>query len=191
MPAKSKTKTAPPIKRPRYAKSKDPIYNLTKPSELIRHALKDLSTVEKQRDTYRIDMDKWHQPNSHCTVCFAGSVMAQTFRTDPKKELCPSELHIDVRSRRRLALLNRVREGEVYSFVQRFYYDEPGYGKWDIADAVVKKAVSAFEPDKPKAVTDNLTYRVPVLRAPKNAKERKVFKQQMSDIATKLESVGL
>ena len=54
-----------------------------KPSELIRHALKDLEKVEED-PAYIVDMDEWHAhfPEDEtpwtCSVCLAGAVMAKT-----------------------------------------------------------------------------------------------------------------
>jgi hypothetical protein len=48
-------------------------------SGLIRIALADLIECEKD-PRYRIDMDDWHVPNSHCAVCLAGAVMAKTIK---------------------------------------------------------------------------------------------------------------
>lgn len=44
-------------------------------SGLIRLALADLRKCE-QSPKYKINMDDWHVPNSRCSVCLAGSVMA-------------------------------------------------------------------------------------------------------------------
>ena len=46
-------------------------------SGLLRVALADFESCE-QDPQYTINMCDWHKPNSHCAVCFAGAVMAQT-----------------------------------------------------------------------------------------------------------------
>jgi hypothetical protein len=53
-----------------------------KPSQLIHVTLKDLRRVERMKKTYVINMDKWHEPNSHCAVCFAGAVMSRVCKPD-------------------------------------------------------------------------------------------------------------
>jgi len=45
-------------------------------SDLIALALRDLSWVERH-DTYTIEMSNWIK---HCSVCFAGAVMARRFK---------------------------------------------------------------------------------------------------------------
>lgn len=50
-------------------------------SKLIEVALDDLDKCE-QDPKYKVDMDAWHLPNSHCSVCFAGTVMAKSLNTD-------------------------------------------------------------------------------------------------------------
>lgn len=55
-------------------------------SELIEVALNDLDLCEKD-PRYKIDMWNWHRPNSHCSVCFAGSVMAKTFGLGPDEHI--------------------------------------------------------------------------------------------------------
>ena len=55
----------------------------TKPSELIRVALRDLRACEDD-DGYVVHMCRWHWPTTDnrgrkvCSVCLAGAVMAQT-----------------------------------------------------------------------------------------------------------------
>lgn len=60
----TKTKTKKQLKLP------------SKPSALIRVALKDLDRVERNKK-YRVDMNVWHEPNGQCAVCFAGAVMTR------------------------------------------------------------------------------------------------------------------
>lgn len=55
-------------------------------STLILHALKDLRKAERS-PKYKVDMTNWHMPNSHCSVCFAGAVMAFSLKLDPKTEV--------------------------------------------------------------------------------------------------------
>lgn len=61
----------------------------TKPSALIRTALADLAKCEAD-PRYSIDMGKWHVPNgSHCAVCLAGAVMAQSLGAKWAASLAP------------------------------------------------------------------------------------------------------
>ena len=63
----------------------------TKPSELIRLALKDLAAVELDA-RYVVEMLEWHLPAvDECLVCLAGAVMAQTLGASPDRHLTPSE----------------------------------------------------------------------------------------------------
>ncbi len=59
-----------------------------KPSALLLLALDDLRAVEKNK-LYRITMGSWHVPDTYdgvCEVCFAGAVIAGTFKESPIKE---------------------------------------------------------------------------------------------------------
>lgn len=63
----------------------------SKLSELILIALDDLKKCEKLPKIYTVDMGTWHEPNSHCAVCFAGAVMAQTLGVSPKHRTGPGK----------------------------------------------------------------------------------------------------
>lgn len=53
----------------------------SKPSELIRLALRDLREVEAD-PRYAVNMADWHNPHAEiCHVCFAGAVMAKSLGT--------------------------------------------------------------------------------------------------------------
>lgn len=68
----------------------------SKPSKLIKLALKDLELVEKDPN-YKVDMDQWHMPNritQHCQVCLAGSIMAKTLKTPLSMSVIPSDMGI-------------------------------------------------------------------------------------------------
>lgn len=65
---------------PKTAKTKPAKVTLPKiPSQLIRIALKDLEKAERTPKT-RINMGTWYDTNGSCTVCLAGSVMANTLK---------------------------------------------------------------------------------------------------------------
>lgn len=62
-----------------------------KPSALITLALNDLRKVERNTKKYKVNMNRWHQPNSHCSVCLAGSVMAKTLGADRLESIVPED----------------------------------------------------------------------------------------------------
>ena len=92
------------------AKRKKPVILPKIPSKLIRLALKDLEWVEKRKKIYKVDMYSWHEPNSHCSVCLAGAVMANTLKCDPKDEVRPEYIP---RNKLQLRALDYFREGFV------------------------------------------------------------------------------
>lgn len=61
------------------------------PSKLIRRAIADFRRVLRLKKTYVVDMGKWHQPNSHCSVCLAGAVIAGTLEASPGMETAPGD----------------------------------------------------------------------------------------------------
>lgn len=66
----------------------------SKPSELIRLALRDLRAVERSKK-YTVDMGSWHEPNEDtgvCHVCLAGAVMARSLKAGRDYDLTPSEM---------------------------------------------------------------------------------------------------
>lgn len=63
-----------------------------KMSELILVGLRDLAKVERNTTVYKVNMGVWHTPNSHCTVCLAGAVMAKSLDVEPWEELSPGGL---------------------------------------------------------------------------------------------------
>ena len=62
----TKTKSISPKRAPKLPE---------KLSDCLAVALGDLIKCERQKRKYRIDMDTYHKPNSHCTVCLAGAAM--------------------------------------------------------------------------------------------------------------------
>lgn len=108
-----------------------------KPSKLILVALEDLEWAEKN-PKYRISMHAWHQPGmmeiSHfdgeteseqevCQVCFAGSVMAKTCKSEWSSELTPHKFPKELK--RKLIALNHFRCGEVESGLSCLGVDTP------------------------------------------------------------------
>jgi hypothetical protein len=78
-------------------------------SNLILIALDDLRKAERSRD-YKVDMYSWHQPNSVCKVCFAGSVMAFSLGTDSNTYTSPSRFA--KKTMGKLFALDDVRSGD-------------------------------------------------------------------------------
>lgn len=139
-------------------------------SGLIRVGLADLRATERQKKTYRIDMSQWHQPNSHCSVCFAGSVMAQSLGANPRRSYFPDEFSATVK--RKLNALNDLRCGEVKDAAERLWKDTA--------------------PRKLEKVWRKLLYNMlkdvhvtPYFTSPEE------FKADMTKLATQLEQIGL
>lgn len=92
----------------------------SKPSKLIRLALKDLIAAEKDK-AYNIRMCVWHEPqpqplaglflSQRCNVCFAGSVMAKTLKISDSVTAEPSAFDRD--SHDKLLALEHFRIGSV------------------------------------------------------------------------------
>ena len=102
------------------AAKNNPVLLCKKPHQLIKIALKDLRQVEKMPDKYVVDMGFYHRPNSHCSVCFAGAVMAISLKISHKANIIPSCLDNEL-LRFRLEALDSVRCGNVAGFVLGFY----------------------------------------------------------------------
>lgn len=77
------------MRKTKEARERERIILNAKLSDLIIIALEDLRKCELMPKVYTIDMGTWHEPNSHCAVCFAGAVMAQTLGVSPKNRTGP------------------------------------------------------------------------------------------------------
>jgi len=77
-------------------------------SQWIRLALSDLVKCETD-SRYKINMSVWHTPNSHCSVCMAGSVMAKTLGADITEDLVPCDGRFDMQ----LEALDAIRTGDI------------------------------------------------------------------------------
>ena len=122
-----------------------------KVSRLIRIALADLEKCEASEE-YTIYMETWHSPNSHCAVCFAGAVMAQTIGISKSVGAIPHQLHPLVEAQ--LLALNYLRAGfaqDAWNILlwrthgdyplSRAYYSVPEY---DCSPAGFKRAMRAM-----------------------------------------------
>lgn len=97
---------------------------------------------------YIVNMKYWHLPVSReggpgparrfensraevCSVCLAGSVIAQTFNGDARLELDPSSIpNLSSRDYDALFALNEIRQGEIAMAISHFY-DLKGIGPPD------------------------------------------------------------
>jgi len=96
-----------------------------KPSELILLALKDLVLVERSK-SYEIDMGEWHTPrsdfNDKCLVCFAGVIMAKTFKIDVSENVDPMDFSNATHSKLTSLDLFRIGDvGEAFETLGRSY----------------------------------------------------------------------
>lgn len=81
----------------------------SKPSALIRVALKDLEKAERSR-AYSIDMLTWHDASGdRCTVCMAGAVMAYSLGVPRTCTIKPAETAFNSQ----LVGINLLRSGNV------------------------------------------------------------------------------
>lgn len=85
-----------------------------KPSVLLKDALHALGECERSKN-YVINMQIWHVPNythaGKCTVCLAGSVMAE--RLHQNKNLVASPLEFPYQVESKLHALNSLRDGDI------------------------------------------------------------------------------
>src|SRR6478736_6372267 len=92
-------------------------------SQAIMLALNDLALVEK-KPKYKVDMANWHIVDGNtCAVCFAGSVMAQTFGVSPGIYTSPGSFNLDWEYI--FYALDSIRKGDVVSALANFYPDKP------------------------------------------------------------------
>jgi len=82
-------------------------------SDLIDVAIADLKKCEKSKH-YKIDMRDWHMSDidAICSVCLAGSVMAQTCNVSRMGNHEPYEFGEDIE--RKLLALDEIRAGCIY-----------------------------------------------------------------------------
>lgn len=157
-----------------------------KPSALIRLALRDLEKTERSR-SYKVAMHTWHESNGHCTVCFAGAVMAQTLNIPKNMDMDPSTLcggiwygdcgvmqfknksqRVDLE--RKLLALNNLRQGDVESAYATLHRRYP---------AAIRKMVESRD------VADYGVYPVTPYSA-----DKKQFKIDMRRLARDLAKLG-
>ena len=84
-----------------------------KPSALLTLAMKDLKKIEKSTH-YEVFMEEWHEPSRggrFCSVCLAGSVIANTLKSTKDKGLIPADYDMDTENK--LNALDEFRQGRV------------------------------------------------------------------------------
>jgi len=96
-------------------------------SDLLRVAVNDLIKCEID-PRYEIDMDDWHRPNSHCSVCFAGAVMAKTKKVDPSIIFSPHAFGLA--DSRKLTALDSARRGNIRKAVLRVEDRESEFNRY-------------------------------------------------------------
>ena len=156
--------------------AKNPVLLAKKPSQLLRLAIRDLKAVRKLPNKYRVDMAVWHATNSHCSVCFAGAVMAQSLKVSPKITLDPEDfLSKDETGllTARLESLNGIRMGYIEQFVHGFYEND-----YPARTEAMQKVRQEF-PWK---------YQIDV---PSYEMNPVGFTKEMENIATRLRKIGL
>jgi hypothetical protein len=99
----------------------------SKPSALILLALKDLASVERLKNKYRVNMKQWlAQKGGKCNVCLAGAVMARSLNLKPKNDrgtfydMTPSQQN-------KMFALNSFRVGCIHDGLREMGIDAP-YG---------------------------------------------------------------
>ena len=74
----------------------------TLPSEVIMHALADLSSCEAD-PAYEVNMGTWHEPDfisrNTCFVCVAGAVIAKSYHTNPRTPKNPDDFSEQVKEK--------------------------------------------------------------------------------------------
>lgn len=148
-------------------------------SKLIDIAIDDLEKVEKDK-CYVVNMSDWHSPeigqfgdDGHCSVCFAGSVMAMSLGVCMIKTRAPE--HDELRGNaQQLLAINDLREGDIDDAASRLRITKRDkekfaekFGEDRDYDGLLKRSVVAYEHDPKK------------------------FKLQMRKLADDLRKVGL
>lgn len=120
-------------------KSKPQLGRVKHLSQMILLALSDLEEAEKN-PKYRIDMGTWHSPNSHCSVCFGGAVMAGTLGVSKDDEVVPEDFHDE--DERKLLAMDCMRCCNIGDAVENFYKEVVIRFEWD-CDAMANRVISA------------------------------------------------
>lgn len=108
-------------------KNPKPLSNVL--STAVLQAVEDLEAI-KQNDNYLIDFGTWHRPVKNqfevlnkCSVCFAGSVMANRLGSDIEKLLNPDDF--PEAQQRVLQALDAIRKGLLGAAINKVYGQYP------------------------------------------------------------------
>lgn len=149
----------------------------TKPSDLIRLALKDLIQVERSK-VYDIDMAEWHlsmedeERGVTCAVCLGGAVMARTFKTPMTESPLPKDMPYRSHNQKRLEALDQFRTGCIHMGILSI--------NRDFAQTYLStRYKEIFVKIEDLSVTLDYSY------------DRGIFKRTMRKIANLLEKMGL
>ena len=127
------------------------------PSALIRVALADLQKCIDD-PVYKIDMRTWHKPvdsGTHCSVCLAGSVLAQTFKV-PTSESIPAIRHfVDCNELDKLEALDYFRTGNIFDGLILLICDPQGVSALDEISQL-NGSISEFDEHSPENFFDNM-----------------------------------
>lgn len=117
-------------------------------SACIRAALIDLEKCERD-PRYNVDMGLWHVPPSRfsvpnaCAVCFAGSVMAQTFGVNHLMSFYPGDFSVEHAERFRA--LDHVRFGHLSAALLEMGIDPPLSVNWTVYVPDYREDPEAFK----------------------------------------------
>lgn len=92
-------------------------------SELLAATIAD--SLRLDRDRYHPRYLNWHEPNTDglCRICLAGSFLAGTLNSSPKKQLAP--WNCSSRTQQLLECINCMRVGSWVEAFQYFYQRKP------------------------------------------------------------------
>ncbi len=142
------------------------------PSALIRLALHDLKSAERS-DLYSINMKIWHSADGRhesCLVCLAGAVMAFSLEAQHLEDMTPTDYCHEPIISNKLIALNDLRGGELRAALQKLV----GCG-----------AIEKGEMDRAVALLGHI---IPIKEYRRDGER---FKQDLADLATELEEIGL
>lgn len=139
-----------------------PVELPSKPSELIKLAIKDLKAAEKSKK-YVVKMSRFHElvddgsplaafHDDHvgkCAVCFAGSVMARSLKCNPKDTVSPTQF--DKKTMAKLYALDALRLGDIPLAFNWLKLKVPKYLSQFHADGKIETDSNYSYPDKFKA----------------------------------------
>ena len=127
------------------------------PSALIRAALADLQKCIDD-PIYKIDMKTWHKPvdnGKHCSVCLAGSVLAQTFKVPPSESIPAIRHFVDCNELDKLEALDYFRTGNIFDGLILLGRDTQGVIALDEINQL-NGSISEFDEHSPEEFFHNI-----------------------------------